>query len=239
MNSTTSIEDNELIQQSIIARQNPRNVEQSIKRVFDIVSDKIMAEQCVYSIMSEEGLIVGGSVRLAEIVANNWGNIRVGTRLIEESDKHILVHGYAYDLETNVYSQSEVVRSRYDQNGYTRIDEHKLSVLVSSMMSIAYRNIVFKVVPFALINPVTERIKEVIIGGKPREVLQELFDYFVIDLEFTNEDVLKVVNKPSIDRITDGEIILLAGLRNSILSGEVHPMVALGKRKPIKTMKYA
>lgn len=233
------IEENELVQQSIIAQSNPRDVKRSLNRVFEIISDKVIAEQCVYTILSEEGLIVGGSVRLAEIVANNWGNIRVGTRLIEEDDKNILVHGYAFDLETNVYSQSEVVRSRYDKNGYTRIDEHKLSVIISSMSAIAYRNIVFKVIPFALLNPVIERVKEVIIGGKPKEVLQELFDYFVLDLEFTNEDVLKVVKKPSIDKITDGEIILLAGLRNSILSGEVDPMVAFGKKKQIKMMKYA
>src|SRR5580698_5290338 len=98
----------ELDVQISTAKAYPRD----LKRTMDLAEqlatmDEETAQSCFYVLPRKEKdgskkEIKGGSIRLAEIVANAWGNIHAATRIVENDGRHITAEGIAWDLESNV-----------------------------------------------------------------------------------------------------------------------------------------
>lgn len=46
--------------------------------------------------------VTGPSIRLAEVLAQNWGNLSFGVKELEQRDGESIAMAYTWDLETNV-----------------------------------------------------------------------------------------------------------------------------------------
>src|SRR5215472_16300848 len=78
------------------ARAYPRNLHQAIDNITSLVCyDEQSALESVYALPRGGKPIKGPSVRLAEIVAQCWGNCRVEARVLEidRANKHIVAEG--------------------------------------------------------------------------------------------------------------------------------------------------
>ena len=60
-----------------------------------------MAEKAEYEYPRGDQKITGPSIRLAEVMAQNWGNIDFGIVELEQKSGESQVMAYAWDLETN------------------------------------------------------------------------------------------------------------------------------------------
>lgn len=80
-------------------------------------NDPITAESCWYDVPRDGKTISGPSVRLAEIVASCWGNLRFGSRLIDVGESSVTAQGFAHDLQTNVAISVEVDVPILKKNG--------------------------------------------------------------------------------------------------------------------------
>lgn len=85
----------------VMAKQFPRNPIQAMDRILNACTRKTLAEGAVYSYPRGGNNIEGPSIRLAETIAQNWGNIDFGIREISQSNGESTVEAYAWDLETN------------------------------------------------------------------------------------------------------------------------------------------
>ena len=98
----------ELDVQISTAKAYPRDVHRSLQYAEQLATmDEETAQSCFYVLprKDKDGTkkeIKGASIRLAEIIANAWGNIHAATRIIENDGRHITAEGIAWDLETNV-----------------------------------------------------------------------------------------------------------------------------------------
>lgn len=149
------------------AKKYPRVVKDSLKRIVALATDNPQtANECFYSLRrggAESGqAIEGPSVRLAEIVAASWGNLRVASQIVGNDGKYITARGVCHDLETNVAVASEVRRRITDRNGRTYNDDMQV-VTGNAAGAIAFRNAVFKVVPKAVIANAIAEIKSAMI----------------------------------------------------------------------------
>ena len=72
----------EIDQQIATARALPRSIERAIKNIVTLSTlDEETAAECIYALPRGGKTIRGPSIRFAEIVASQWGNARVGSRV--------------------------------------------------------------------------------------------------------------------------------------------------------------
>ena len=163
------------------ARRFPRNIEQAKKRIVSLATqDKNIAYNCFYHLERKETkqdengqwregktVIEGLSVRMAEIIATSWGNMRCAARIIGNDGKVITAQGVCHDLETNVAISVENKRSIVNKQGKTYSQDMQV-VTGNAAAAIAFRNAVLKVVPKVVLGDVMEAIQ-----NKAREEIRK------------------------------------------------------------------
>lgn len=85
----------------VIAKRFPRDGVQSFNRIMRACQRKTLAEQAVYEYPRGGTKVTGPSIRLAEAMAQNWGNLDYGIIELEQKAGESQVMAYAWDLETN------------------------------------------------------------------------------------------------------------------------------------------
>ncbi|PAE27885.1 hypothetical protein CHI07_16935 [Paenibacillus sp. 7884-2] len=100
--SSASREMEEVKGQIFMARQFPRNVFQSENRILDACKRPALAQTAIYSYPRGQTKVEGPSIRLAEVLAQNWGNLSFGIKELEQRPGESVAMAYAWDLETNV-----------------------------------------------------------------------------------------------------------------------------------------
>lgn len=109
------------------------------------------AEACMYALPRGGKPITGPSIRLAEIVAMEWGNCRYGARVVhvDKQGGFIEAEGIFHDLEKNAAATKRVRRRITDKRGKVFSDD-MIMVTGNAACSIALRNAIFTVVPEAV-----------------------------------------------------------------------------------------
>lgn len=85
-----------------VAKRFPRDTVAAIERIRNACARPRLAEQSMYSFSRGGSDISGPSIRLAEAVAQQWGNVQFGIVERESGAKESLVEAFCWDLETNV-----------------------------------------------------------------------------------------------------------------------------------------
>jgi hypothetical protein len=223
----------ELDTQISTAKAYPRgNVQQFVEYAIDLATmDESTAQSCFYCLPRKEKdgskkEIRGPSIRLAEIVANAWGNIHAATRIIENDGRHITAEGVAWDLQSNVkITMQNKVSIRFGEKdgkgGYTANADMQ-TVLSNAASAKALRNAIFKVVPKALVDRVLERAMSFAVGdqktvsSKVAEVIDKL-----VKMGIHKEKILAYYGHDSISKITVEDFKSLIGVGTAIKEGHI------------------
>ena len=210
-----------------IAKRYPRDIESIKRRVLQYATcDEETAKSCFYAKpVDNKGTIVKGpSIRLAELVAASFQNIRYGSRVIEIAEKFITVQGTAFDLENNIAYQTEVKKSIWSEKGNYRYSQNLIEVTTKAASAIAIRDAIYKVIPMAIFNAELKKIQEKATGrdsGMPlAQRVTNAMKYFAklgVD-EKKIFDRLEVSNK---EAITEEHLETLVGLKTAIEDKEV------------------
>lgn len=202
------------------AKQYPRDIYGALNNIKTIATlDNSTAEDCFYALRRQGTLIEGVSVRLAEIIAGAWGNMRVQTRIIGNDGKTITAQGVCHDLETNLAVSVEVKRRITDKNGRTYSEDMQVTT-GNAASAIAFRNAVLKVVPKAVTKRVIDEIKQVALG-KSMDLetrRQNMIAYFG-KLGVSQAEILAYCGVKRIEEITSEMVFELSGLKNAIKEG--------------------
>jgi hypothetical protein len=147
------------------AHRYPRSVAAFHKRANEIISyDEETASSCVYRRPVGGGKIAeGASVRLAEIVAACWGNVRVSAMIVEQTERMVKCQGFAHDLESNTAVKSEAVEPTVMKDGRP-YSEGQRAVVAKACLAKARRDAIFSVIPRAMCKPLMDIARKVAIG---------------------------------------------------------------------------
>ena len=215
----------EVDMQIATAKQYPRDLTQVLNKIATYAKmDKETAEDCFYILRRKDkdgndSIIEGLSVRMAEIIASAWGNLRIQTRIIGNDGRMITAQAMCHDLESNVAVCKEVSRSIVTKKGYTFSQDMQI-VTGNAASSIAFRNAVLAVIPKAITKKIINDVKAVAMGQ-------------TIDLEQSRNNVIAYYNRAgvkteqllnylgvkSIEGIDQQMIFELRALRNAIEEG--------------------
>ena len=217
---------NEVDKQIATAKHYPRDVKKFSEQVSSIVNMSVeIAQSCYYTIPREGKSIDGPSVRLAEIIVSCWTNICVATKVRKSKDgKTVCAEGAAWDLENNVRVTQEVERSIVTKQG--RIySENMQQVTQMAANAIAYRNVVFKVIPRCFVETFYKqakgRVQQEMDNANPTEIKKKINRIIsrIKNLGMSESVLLKIVNRPSLDAIKPSDYSNLYGIGTSIKEG--------------------
>lgn len=208
------------------AKAYPRDLERVSENIRAMAMfDEDTMEACTYALerTDKDGskkLIEGPSVRLAEICVSQWGNIRVGKRIISNDGKRITAQGVCFDLETNVAVTIEMQRSIRTAKGYTFSDDMQ-TLTGNAAASIAFRNAVFTVIPKVVVNKVLKEIKGKMLEKAKADLAgkrQEVVNWFK-EKGVTEAELCAYIGIKDVSGMTAEHIVKLRGVATAIGDG--------------------
>jgi hypothetical protein len=212
----------ELDSQIATAKRYPRSIKKAIIDAKNIATiSQEIAESCGYVLKRSGKVIKGPSVRLAEIMAGAWGNLHMGSRVIEENDAEIVAEGVCWDLERNVRITKQVTRRITNKDG-KRYNDDMVITTGNAASSIALRNAILGIVPRSYVDEVYKSTQEVAIGKaksielRRSEVVARLKQTYGLD----ESRICAAANVAGVVEIGWEQIEILIGLGASVKNGE-------------------
>lgn len=202
------------------AKKYPRDVNKSLNLIETYATmDKETADECFYVLRKGGNVIEGLSVRMAEIIAGAWGNIRVQSRIVGNDGRTITAQAICHDLETNYAVSKEVKRRITDKEGRTYSEDMQV-MTGNAAASIAFRNAVLAVVPKAVTKNVTSKVKQVSMGqALDLEVSRQNLVAYFAKLNVSVEQILLYLEVDRVENIDSDMVFELRGVANAIKEG--------------------
>jgi hypothetical protein len=206
------------------AKKFPRNIKRAMENAIATVTiDTETAQTCNYSLPRGGKTISGPSVHLAKILAQTWGNMRVEAKVVAVDNTTLTSQAIAFDLENNLAIKVEVKRSIMTKKG--RMNEDMQTVTGNAANAIALRNAILSVIPKAVVDKVYNSAKKAITGDLSDEEKlikkrKAVFDGFKNSYNVTEQELLTLIGKPSIDTIDADDIVTLIGVAQAIKDGD-------------------
>ena len=194
-----------------------------------------IAQSCTYNMPRDKTTIVGKSVRFAEIIANAYGNIRAGARVVDIGPSTVTAQGFCIDLENNTASTVEVKGRIIYKNG-NRYNEDMIITTSNALCAKAYRNAVFKTVPMSLFDEVYDEINQYVLDNLEKDTdlpkrTAKCIKAFS-EFEVTEEMITKLVGK-SKDEWSAKDLQTLLGYFQAIKNNEATVDTIFGKDKTV------
>lgn len=215
------------------AKKYPRNLTRVKDNIVAIATmSKEMAETCRYALPRGGKSLSGPSVHLARVMAQQYGNIRVDSRVKQITDKQIISEAVCFDLETNYAVKVEVRRSILNKYG-ERFSDDMITVTGNAASAIAYRNAVLSVIPKSITDVAYNASIRMITGDLTTEdklitARKKAIEYFKDNYNVTDEQIFKAIGVRSMGQIKAEQIADLRGLEQSIKDGDTTPDEAFG-----------
>lgn len=206
----------------IIAKKFPRNQHEAYSNIIQACKRPFLAETAMYAYPRGGQLVKGPSIRLAEVLAQCWGNIDCGIREISQGDGVSVAEAYAVDLETNVriVKVFHVAHSRDTKQGKKRLnDARDIYELVANNGARRLRACILGIIPGDVIDAAVEECgktlesSEVPMADRIRKMLSA-FDEVGVKLTHIEK---RLGHK--IDAIIPAELVTLQGIYKSIRDG--------------------
>ena len=207
------------------AKQYPRDLARSVNNSIAMATmDYATAQSCGYALPRGGKPITGPSVHLAKLLVSNWGNMRAEAKVVQITDKQVISRGTCWDLENNVATAFEVRRSIVGKSG-KRFTDDMITVTGNAANSIAYRNAVFSVIPKAITDKVYQAAQHFITGDLSDEEKlvarrKKCIDFFKDEYGITEQEVVMLCGKQTVNQIKADQIALLLGITQSLTDGD-------------------
>jgi len=108
-----------------VAKSFPRDQVAATDRILQACTRPSLAEGALYSYSRGGSDVSGPSIRLAEAIAQNWGNMQFGIRELEQGRGESTVEAFAWDTETNTRQVKifRVPHIRHTRRGQRKLED--------------------------------------------------------------------------------------------------------------------
>lgn len=134
----------------MVAKKFPRDPIASMDRILNACARPSLAGEATYEYARGGSQVSGASIRLAEVMAMNWGNLTTGVIELSRSNGVSECMAYAWDLET-LYRDEKRFQVRHwrdtKKGGYQVTDERDIYELVANMGARRKRACILAVIP--------------------------------------------------------------------------------------------
>ena len=234
----------------VIAKRFPRDEKAALDKILNACTRPGLADAACYQYSRGGTDITGPSIRLAEAIAQNWGNIQFGVRELEQRGDESTVEAFAWDMETNtrqvkVFQVKHVRGTKAGNKALT--DPRDIYELVANNGARRVRACILGVIPGDVVDEAVKAC-ETTLTAKVEitpERIKGLVDSFSA-YGVTKAHIEKRIQR-HVDAITAGQILSLRKIFNSLKDGmskasdwfEVEGPAASGKVKGKSPLEQA
>lgn len=212
----------------VIAKKFPRDEDAAAAKILKACKRRALAEVACYEYTKGGQKIEGPSIRLAEVLAQNWGNVNFG---FTELDRRTVagvgvstVEAYCWDMETNtrrsVTFEVRHWRDRKGGGGYPLQDEREIYELIANQASRRMRACILAVIPGDIQDSAVEACAKTL-AGQSEEPLCDRVRQMLVRFEeqgVTKADIERKLGHKT-DAITHQQLARLAKIFNAIRDG--------------------
>jgi hypothetical protein len=211
------------VQASIaIAKRFPRDQIQALDRITIACQRPGLAESALYSYARGGTEITGPSIRLAEAIAQQWGNLDFGIREIEQRHGESTVEAYAWDLETNTRQKKtfQVRHKRFTKKGsYDLTDPRDIYELVANQGARRLRACILGIIPGDVVESAQNQCEQTLkakadISPEAVKKMVTAFENFQVTKEMIETRIQR-----KLESITAAQVIALRKIYNSLKDG--------------------
>jgi hypothetical protein len=206
----------------ILAKRYPRDQESALARILKSCERPGLADAALYSYSRGGTDITGPSIRLAECISQNWGNMVFGIRELEQRPGESTVEAFAWDLETNT-RQSKTFQVRHfrstKKGGYMVTDPRDIYELVANAGARRVRACILGVIPGDVVEAAQRKCEETL--KKTVDVAPEKIQAMLTAFESygVTKDMIEGRIQRKIEAITPANVISLRKIYNSLKDG--------------------
>ncbi|MCL2647222.1 MAG: hypothetical protein FWD61_09485 [Phycisphaerales bacterium] len=160
-----------------MARRFPRDVTNATTRIVQACQRKSLAERAVYSYPRGDTTVEGPSIRLAEAMAQSWGNLDFGIIELEQRNGESNVMAYCWDLETNTRQTKifSVPHKRHTRKGsYPLTDPRDIYEMVANQGARRLRACILGVIPGDIVDKALEQCNATLRGGDKKPLIDRV-----------------------------------------------------------------
>jgi len=135
----------------VIAKKFPRDTVAAMDRILNACTRPTLANTALYSYPRGGQEVTGPSIRLAEALAQQWGNIQFGIRELSASNGVSSVEAFAWDVESNTRQVKtfQVTHERHTKKDGVRklTDPRDIYELIANQGARRMRSCILAVIP--------------------------------------------------------------------------------------------
>lgn len=210
----------------MIARANPRDQIAAYDRIIVSCQRKSLAECSMYSYNRGGADVSGPSIRLAEAIAQQWGNIQFGIREVDKTEGESIVQAYAWDVETNTRREItfHVPHVRDTKNGPKKLTENRdIYEMVANMGARRLRACILSIIPGDIVDAAVNQCEETLRSSadtSPAELKKMLSSF--ADIGVSCEQIERRIGR-KLEAIQPAQFISLRKIYASLKDGMSEP----------------
>lgn len=208
----------------VIAKRFPRDQYAAYERIMEACERQKLAEESTYEYQRGNAKVSGPSIRLAEVLAQCWGNIDYGIMELDQKGGESQVMAYAWDLETNTRQSKifQVKHERHTKKGVTKLtDPRDIYELVANQGARRVRACILGIIPGDIVDKAVEKCTKTLMSGHTdplRDRLMKALKMLKDDYGVTKEHVEEHFGY-NLDSFTERDYIRLGGIFRALRDG--------------------
>ena len=209
-----------------LAKQFPRDQRQATENILTACQRPGLANVAVYSYARGGTNIAGPSIRLAEELARNWGNLDCGWNEIEREFDKSKLEAWAWDKQTNVKKMIHFFVPHYRTTRLERkriTDERDLYELLANQAARRMRNCILALIPGDIIDAAVEQCQRTMVTHVDisPDSIKKLADAFA-QFGVTKAQIEKRIQR-RLDAITPAQFVKMREIYTSLNDGMSDP----------------
>lgn len=208
----------------VIAKRFPRDTVASYNRIMDACKRKGLAEAAMYEYPRGGQKVTGISIRLAEAMAQNWGNIDFGIMELEQKNGESQVMAYAWDLETNARQTKifSVPHVRGTKKGNVALtDPRDIYEMVANQGARRLRACILGIIPGDVQEAAVKQCEQTLLGNGQKpviDIVREMAEIFKNEFSVPLEAIEKYIGCKS-EAFSMNDLVRLKKVYRSLKDG--------------------
>ena len=208
----------------VVAKRFPRDEVDSYNRIMRSCQRVSLAEQAIYEFPRGGTSVTGPSIRLAEAMAQNWGNLDFGVIELDQKPGESTVMSYCWDLETNTRQTKifTVPHIRQTKNGAKALtDPRDIYEMVANQGARRLRACILGIIPGDVVDAALDGCQQTLKSQNKEPLIdrvRKMAGAFQNDYGVSLEMLEKYIGCKA-EAFTEQTIVKLRGVYKSIKDG--------------------
>lgn len=206
----------------MVAKKFPRDPIISMDRILNACTRPSLAEEATYEYARGGSQVTGASIRLAEVMAMNWGNMMTGVKEVSRINGVSECVAYAFDVET-LFRDEKTFQVRHWRDtrsgGYQITEERDIYELIANMGARRKRACILAVIPGDVREAALEQCAKTLTAKveiTPDSIKKMLESFAAFSV---TKEMIETKIQRRVDTILPAQVLQLRRIHNSLRDG--------------------